>query len=93
MLKSRSEGKAREARTYRALQVEEAGGSGEGSPGDEAMVPLAPLCQDAVGVHGHARPCQGLPHCALQGSLGQAGAGRAQRSPHEVDAGAINPKG
>lgn len=63
--------------TYWALQLEEVWGSGEGSPGDEAMVTLAPLCQDTVRVHGHARLCQGLPHRALQGGVSEAGTGRA----------------
>lgn len=93
VLKNLPEGKVQEACTYWALQVEWVCSSGEGSPGDAAVVTLAPLCQDAVRVHGHARLWQGLPHRALQGGVGKAGTGRAERSLHEMDAGAINPKG
>lgn len=53
VIKNQPEGKTYEARTYRALQVEWVCGSGESSPGNAAVVTLAPLCQDAVQVHSH----------------------------------------
>lgn len=93
VLKNQPEGKAQEACTYWALQVEQVCGSGKGSPGDAAMVTLAPLCQDTVQMHGHTCLWQSLPHRALQGGIGDARTGRAEWRLHEMNAGAINSKG